>query len=269
MRVIGRAALGVAVVLSAFWGPVALAGAPPSADSPGRPGSGSPAEPDIVGGEPTSTAEHPWVVALTKVNSNSAYCGGALIAPDRVVTAAHCISGYPAGSVRVLVGRTDLRSNKGEQRWVARYWVEPGYQSPTEGDDVAVLLLDRPVSYRPVPLETDQDAYRAGAPATVFGWGYTSENGPSSPVLRSAKVPLIADSDCAATYDEFDADEMVCAGQPSGGTDACYGDSGGPLIAAGRLIGITSWGSGCAREHAPGVFVRVASYANDIDDKLA
>ena len=151
---------------------------------------------------------------------------------------------------------------------MVRYWVHPGYESPTGGDDVAVLLLDRPVPYRPVPLETEQDAYRAGVPATVFGWGYTSEAGPSSPVLRRAAVPLIADSDCAAIYDEFDSREMVCAGGSSSGAVACYGDSGGPLIASGRLIGITSWGSGCGREHAPGVFVRVASYEDDIDDKL-
>lgn len=268
MRMIGRTALGIAALLTALCAPVALAGAVPDADSPDTPGPGSPAEAQIVGGEPTSTTEHPWVVALTTAASESAYCGGALVAPDRVVTAAHCISGYPAGSVRVIVGRTDLRSSKGEERWVVRYWVHPGYRSPPQGDDVAVLLLDRPVPYRTVRLETEHDAYRAGVPATVFGWGYTSEDGPSSPVLRSADVPLIADSDCAATYREFDSQEMVCAGDPSGGVDACYGDSGGPLIAAGRLIGITSWGSGCGRERAPGVFVRMASYAADINATL-
>lgn len=268
MRVIGWATLGIVVLLAALWAPAALAGAPPSADSPGRPGSGTPADPHIIGGEPTSAAAHPWVVALARGNSDAAYCGGALVAPDRVVTAAHCVSGYPARSIRVIAGRTDLRSNKGEERWVMRYWINPGYEAPTEGDDVAVLLLDHPVPYRPVPLETDHDAYRAGAPATVFGWGYTSEAGPTSPVLRSAEVPLIADSDCAAIYEEFDSRDMVCAGEPGGGVDACYGDSGGPLIASGRLIGITSWGSGCGRERAPGVFVRVASYADDIDDKL-
>lgn len=268
MRMLGRTALGIAVGLVALWVPVALAGSPAVADPPGRPGAGSPAEPRIVGGEKTSTAEHPWVVALTTQSGESAYCGGALVAPDRVVTAAHCISGRAAGSVRVLVGRTDLRSDEGEERWVARYWVHPGYQSPTEGDDVAVLRLDRPVSYRTVPLETNKGAYRAGVTATVYGWGYTSEAGPSSPMLRSAQVPLIADSDCAATYREFNPDEMVCAGEPSGGVDACYGDSGGPLIASGQLIGIISWGSGCARERAPGVFVRVASYATDITQAL-
>ncbi|MFN2496185.1 MAG: trypsin-like serine protease [Pseudonocardiaceae bacterium] len=254
MRTIGRVAVAAAVLAVGLSVPVAL---------------GAPAEPLIVGGESSSTAEYPWVVALTTSTSESAYCGGALAAPDRVVTAAHCISGYSPASVRVIVGRTDLRSDTGEERRVLRAWVHPDYRSPTEGADVAVLFLDRAVPYRPVPLEADPDAYPAGRPATVLGWGYTSEGGPSSPVLRSAEVALVADSDCAATFRQFDPKAMVCADAPRGETDACYGDSGGPMIADGRLIGIISWGSGCARAGTPGVYVRVASYAAAVSEQLA
>lgn len=253
MGKIGRLALAVAAGLALLCTPMA---------------AGSPAEPLIVGGQTASTAQHPWMVALTTSASESAYCGGALVAPDRVLTAAHCISGYAPSSVRVVAGRTDLRSSEGEELMVRQVWVHPGYRSPIEGNDVAVLALDRAVPYGTVPLETDQGAYQAGTSATVLGWGYTSERGPSSPVLRSAEIPLISDADCAATYREFNSQAMVCAGDPLGGVDACYGDSGGPLVADGRLIGITSWGSGCARERTPGVFVRVASYASEIDALL-
>ena len=167
------------------------------------------------------------------------------------------------------MGRTDLGSSgEGEQRLVLQAWTHPGYRSPTEGNDVAVLALDRAVPYATLPLETDQGAYRPGTPAIVLGWGYTSEGGPSSSVLRRAQVSLVADSDCAGTFREFDPRMMVCAGDPVGGADACYGDSGGPLVADGRLIGITSWGSGCARESTPGVFVRVAFYAAEISAQL-
>lgn len=255
---IGRIALAVA---GGVIGGLALLAAPMAA--------GSPAEPLIVGGQTSTTAEHPWMVALTTASSQAAYCGGALVAPDRVLTAAHCISGYSLSSIRVVAGRTDLRTDEGEQRLVRDVWVHPGYRSPTTGDDVAVLVLDRPVPYATVPLETSRSAYRAGTLATVLGWGYTSERGPSSPVLRSAQVPLVADDDCSAIFREFNPETMVCAGDPYGGADACYGDSGGPLVADGRLIGITSWGSGCARERTPGVFVRVASYVSDIGAQLS
>lgn len=254
---IGRIALAVA---GAVVGGLALFAAPMAV--------GSPAEPLIVGGQSATTAEHPWMVALTTASSQVAYCGGALVAPDRVLTAAHCISGYSPGSVRVIAGRTDLRTDEGEQRLVRDVWVHPGYQSPTTGNDLAVLTLDRPVPYATVPLETSRSAYQPGTPATVLGWGYTSERGPSSPVLRSARVPLVSDDDCSAIFREFNRETMVCAGDPHGASDACYGDSGGPLVAEGRLIGITSWGSGCARERTPGVFVRVASYTSDISTQL-
>jgi len=264
---IGRVALAVGVLSAVLAAPAALAGPHPAATHPGTTGAGSPAEPYIVGGDSASTAEYPWVVALTTSSSEAAYCGGALLTPDRVVTAAHCVSGYVLANIRVIAGRTDLRSDAGEERVVVRAWIHPDYESPTEGADVAVLFLDRAVPYGTVPLQTHQEAYAPGVPATVLGWGYTSENGPSSPALRSAEVPLVADSDCAATFQEFDRDEMVCAGA-TGGSDACYGDSGGPLVADGRLLGVVSWGSGCGRQGTPGVYTRLASYAAAIDAQL-
>jgi trypsin len=267
MRMIGRVVLAAGALSAVLAAPTVLAG-PSSAAASDTPAAQSPAEPYVVGGESASTTDYPWVVALTTPAGESAYCGGALVTPDRVVTAAHCVSGYVLANIRVVAGRTDLRSDEGEERTVLRAWLHPDYQSPTEGADVAVLFLDRAVSYGTVPLETDQDAYVPGLPGTILGWGYTSESGPSSPVLRSAAVSLVADSDCAATFQEFDPETMVCASAPDGRMDACYGDSGGPLIADGRLIGIISWGSGCARQGTPGVYTRVAFYAAAIDAQL-
>lgn len=264
MRMIGRAALASSALLGVLCTPIALAGELPVGGSPGDSGTGAPAKPMIVGGHTSNISEYPWAVALITSASQSAYCGGALIAPDKVLTAAHCVSGYTPGSIRVVAGRTNLTGDDGEQRTVVRSWVHPGYRSPMEGDDVAMLYLDQPVPYATLPLETSQGAYRAGASATVLGWGYTAERGPSSSELRSAEVPLVADSTCAAAFPQYDPQSMTCAGDPQGGVDACYGDSGGPLVAGGKLIGLTSWGSGCGRRATPGVYVRVASYASDI-----
>ncbi|MDQ4011912.1 MAG: serine protease [Actinomycetota bacterium] len=271
MRVISRVALLLVALLAGLVAPGLSApelGAPGLGAPAALAGPSTPVQPQIVGGALTATAQHPWMVALTTVASKSAYCGGALIAPDRVVTAAHCISGYRLGNVRVIAGRTDLRSDDGEQRRVRGVWIQPGYRSPVQGGDLAVLFLDRTLPYRTLSLETDPDAYRPGAPATVLGWGYTSEGGPNSSQLRSADVALIAKSACTATYRQFDSEEMLCAGRPRGGVDACYGDSGGPLVVGDRLIGVTSWGSGCGRADRPGVYTRVASYSAEINAQL-
>jgi secreted trypsin-like serine protease len=83
-----------------------------------------------------------------------------------------------------------------------------------------------------------------------------------------ATVPVMDDGHCENAYPQFDPDEMTCAGYPEGGVDTCQGDSGGPYVAGGKLIGITSWGEGCAREGRPGVYSEVKRYAEDIEAQL-
>src|SRR5207249_7825654 len=92
-------------------------------------------------------------------------------------------------------------------------------------------------------------------------WGRTRENGPTSRYLRAASVPIVADAACAGAYQPFSPTAMVCAGYPDGGVDACQGDSGGPMVVGTVLVGIASWGDGCARPGKYGVYTRVASYA--------
>lgn len=263
MRVWGRRAVRLAlpvVAAAVVSSPVAAAGIPVA-----PPGEGDrPAQPYIVGGSDTSTDEHPWMVALTD-SADSPYCGGVLVGADRVVTAAHCVANRDQDELTVVAGRTDMRTSEGVESGVAQVWVHPGFNGdPMDGDDVAVLTLEREPGYRTLPLNEDPGAYQPGTTATVLGWGYTDENGPSSPVLQETDVPLRSDSDCSGIYPKYDAGEMVCAGHPGGGRDACYGDSGGPLVADGRLIGVTSWGTGCARPGLPGVYTRISSYAEEL-----
>jgi trypsin len=215
---------------------------------------------EVVGGERASITAHPWAVYLTTAGG-APYCGGTLVAPDTVLTAAHCTSGLDATSVRVVAGREDQQSDDGTVAGVRSAWVHPEFAGVTSGNDVSLLTLDRELPYPALPPATPDDGalYVPGVLATALGWGATSEGGAGSRYLMRATVPLIPDEQCRQSYPEYDPTTMLCAGYQQGGVDTCQGDSGGPLVAGGKLIGVTSWGEGCARPGRPGVYARVGT----------
>jgi secreted trypsin-like serine protease len=102
----------------------------------------------------------------------------------------------------------------------------------------------------------------------ILGWGRTAADGQPSRYLMQATVSVTSDEDCTKAYSSYKPDAMVCAGVPQGGVDSCQGDSGGPLIVNGRLAGITSWGEGCAAAGKPGVYTRLASYLDVVQDQV-
>ncbi|MBW4720220.1 serine protease [Saccharothrix obliqua] len=219
----------------------------------------------VVGGY--ESPDTPWAVALLDGRGNF-YCGGVLVAPDKVLTAAHCTvertllgeRDRRPGQVRAVVGRRDLDTDAGREVRVTAIRRHPGFRSVTTGDDIAALTLAEPVPHAPVP--TGQA--RAGDRAAVHGWGRTAEGGTPSRRLRTAELPVWADADCARAVPGYRPDGMLCAGHPEGGRDACEGDSGGPLTAGGVLVGIVSYGRGCGRPGEPGVYTRVVRYLGEI-----
>ncbi|MBX7549234.1 serine protease [Streptomyces sp. NPDC004232] len=218
----------------------------------------------IVGGTTTTTAAYPFVMQITDASGNQ-FCGGTLVAANKVVTAAHCMAGESASSVRVVGGRTFLNGTDGTVSNVSKIWTNPNYTDATQGNDVSVLTLSTSMPYTAAKYvsASDTGVYGAGASARILGWGTTSENGSSSNQLRTATVPLVADSSCKSSYgSDFVQSDMVCAGYASGGTDTCQGDSGGPLLIGGVLAGITSWGEGCAEAGYPGVYTRLATFSD-------
>jgi secreted trypsin-like serine protease len=227
------------------------------------------AEPQVVGGSRVSIGDYPWVVQITN-SSGFQFCGGTLVTPRKIVTAAHCVVRQTAPGVRVVAGREDKESGDGILAGVTAIWVHPDFRDVTSGSDIAVLTLDTAMPYQTLPLATQSDAtiYTPGTLGTILGWGRTSEGGPASRYLLGAQVPLTNDSTCLSAFPQYDPTSMVCAGYPEGGVDACQGDSGGPLMIAGRLAGITSWGSGCAQPGKPGVYTRVATYAALLQDEV-
>ncbi|MGI8332244.1 S1 family peptidase [Actinomadura scrupuli] len=221
----------------------------------------------VVGGSPVSAQRYPWLASvgspLLFLRPSGQFCGGALVAPDKVVTAAHCVQLFRLvpGTLSVTFGRSDLRDHDGTTAKVSEVWVHPGYHETSfkgesvEHDDVAVLTLSTALD-RPTIRIAGRDVYRPGASALVLGWGTTSELDLLNTRLRAAEIPLVSDAACAAAYGtSFDAGDMVCAGSPR--ADTCLLDSGGPLVVGGRLAGLTSWSYGCARPGYPGVYTRL------------
>jgi secreted trypsin-like serine protease len=249
---------------------------------------GQPNAEAIVGGGPTDVGSHPWMVGVASRSvyggaRSGQFCGGTLVEPTKVVTAAHCLYDESTGrltvrpDLKVLVGRTDLSSSAGEEVPVSDVWVDPDYDFDSNRWDVAVLTLARPQTDRqllPLVWQGDQRPYTAGKNATVFGWGDTTGRGDYPTVLRQVTVPVVPDATCAKDYPgggdgKFTADTMVCAGnQTYGGKDACQGDSGGPLVADGQLVGVVSWGTGCAQAGRPGVYTRLEAMADAIRSQL-
>ncbi|MGW1797837.1 S1 family peptidase [Streptomyces sp. NPDC001984] len=218
----------------------------------------------IVGGSTTTTTSYPFMMQITDASQNQ-FCGGTLVAPKKVVTAAHCMVGETTGSVRVVGGRTYLNGTNGTVSRVSKIWINPSYTDANNGDDVAVLTLSTSMPYTTASYvsSSQTSVYAAGTTARILGWGTTSESGSSSNQLRTATVPIVSDSGCRSSYgSDFVQSDMVCAGYSSGGVDTCQGDSGGPLLIGGVLAGITSWGEGCAEAGYPGVYTRLTTFSN-------
>jgi hypothetical protein len=253
----------------------------------------------VSGGKHAAIADEPFVAWLPSG------CTGTLIAPDRVLTAGHCLSGFSPLGYSVIVGRdgntlvpfgsdpftTAIAKGGIPARGFA---IDPGFResfpfahkSPQNAialNDVGIILLAQPVTgIEPVklPAPGDRSAEKTGESASIFGYGLTGPSPLSSArSLRTGTMSVISSAACRRAYPKAIISSEICGQDLSHRSpplvQACPGDSGGPFIHQTPLgpvqIGITSWGpevknAPCGRRHLPGVYMRVSSFASFINE---
>ncbi|XP_018572008.1 trypsin-3 isoform X2 [Anoplophora glabripennis] len=213
----------------------------------------------IVGGEATSIATYPYQISLQLLSTH--ICGGAIISSDWIITAAHCVVDSPVPSYLSVRAGSSTRNSGGQVYTVVKVISHPSFLTSTLDYDVALLQLSSSISTTnasAISLAASGTGPAANLTAVVTGWGATSEGGSAATTLQVVEVPVISRTDCETAYPLRLTDRMFCAGILGvGGKDACQGDSGGPVVIDGLLYGLVSWGDGCARDDAPGVYTNL------------
>merc|ERR1712002_166526 len=234
----------------------------------------------IVGGQAANRGSLPWQVSI---QSWGHFCGGTVIGKRWILTAAHC---FPRGSNRekIVAGEHKLHHSEGSEQsiQVARAYVHPRYNARTMLNDICLLKLSKDLNFdsytQPacLPKQANEgNDYRTGDNVIVSGWGRLSSGGSSPSTLQMVRVPFISDQTCnkRSVYNKSILSSMICAGKLGGGVDSCQGDSGGPLVkkinGKWTVLGVVSWGIGCAKYNKPGVYTRVARFDQWIKDTMS
>jgi len=234
----------------------------------------------IVNGEDAAECAWTWQVGLKSSATGNPWCGGMLISPEWVLTAAHCVDQERQNGMYIVAGEWNVRSTSGKEQVVRSemYAKHNRYSSYSMDFDIALIKLEKPMEMNScvgtVCLPTEGSDVAGGTNCWITGWGTLASGGKQPDVLQEAQVQVLSNEDCRNTgYRSSQiTDSMICAqGKTRSGqiTDACQGDSGGPLVCESSgtwtVYGATSWGRGCAGANYPGIWARVHESLDWID----
>ncbi|XP_031631253.1 trypsin 3A1-like [Contarinia nasturtii] len=225
----------------------------------------------IFGGFETSIEMIPWQVSLQY--SSSHMCGGAIIAPEWILTAAHCTPRKKAKGYRIRAGSTN-RDEGGVIVRVQRFYRNNNYRTSTLDYDFSLAKLAQPLNFtdviKSIQLPNANARIPQGTNCIVSGWGATQNPFESEEMLRTVDIPIANQGYCKRKYDI--TNRMICAGVMEGGKDACFGDSGGPLTCdvngSKLLVGVVSYGMGeqCGKANTIGIYSKISSVREWIEE---
>ncbi|XP_048836064.1 coagulation factor X isoform X2 [Brienomyrus brachyistius] len=231
----------------------------------------------IVGGQLERQGGSPWQVLIHK-EDGFGFCGGTLIMPRWVISAAHCFQETPH---HVTIGKFDkMRLDQDEQMIRVKILiVHPHFHEFTFDSDIALLYLAKSVHLGPFAtpaclpnIHLAQLLLKENKMGTVSGWGATQYMGRSSRFLRKVELPVVDQKKCILSTEQVITDNMFCAGYDEALMDACSGDSGGPFVSKHQdtwyLIGVVSWGEMCAAKGKYGVYTKLDNYLSWIKDTV-
>ncbi|KAL0612114.1 Ovochymase-1 [Plecturocebus cupreus] len=237
----------------------------------------------IAGGEEACPHCWPWHVGLRFLGDYQ--CGGAIINPVWILTAAHCVqSKNNPFSWTIIAGDHDrtLKESTEQVRRAKHIIVHEDFNTLSYDSDIALVQLRSPLEYNsavgPVCLPHSAEPLFSSEIYAVTGWGSISGDGGLASRLQQIRVHMLESKVCEYAYYSAHpggiTEKMSCAGfAASGEKDFCQGDSGGPLVCRHEngpfvLYGIVSWGAGCVQPWKPGVFARVMVFLDGIQSKI-